>query len=116
MLHGCLPQGYESTPVCVSRSKGIDFSLDGYILYVIQVLSLSLQVKKRDFRCLWIQRINASARMYGFTYSALITSMQRSNIALNRKVLADLAVYEPLSFRAVLEAAKANQPLLKPNA
>ena len=66
----------------------------------------SMQVKKRDFRKMWIQRINASCRMYGLPYSALIHSLSRSNITLNRKVLSDLAVTEPLSFRSVIEIAK----------
>ena len=65
-----------------------------------------MQVKKRDFRTMWIQRINATSRMYGVRYSLFINGMSRSNITLNRKVLSDLAVNEPLSFRSVLEIAK----------
>ena len=65
-----------------------------------------LQVKKRDFRTMWIQRINASSRMYGLPYSQLVNCMLRSNITLNRKILSDLAVTEPLSFRSVIEVAK----------
>ena len=65
------------------------------------------KVKKRDFRSLWIQRINAGARIYGITYSTFINSMASAKIVLNRKVLADIAVTEPLSFRSVVEVAKA---------
>ena len=65
------------------------------------------KVKRRDFRSLWIQRINAGARIYGITYSTFINSMAGANIVLNRKVLADIAVTEPLSFRSVVEVAKA---------
>ena len=65
-----------------------------------------LQVKKRDFRQMWIQRINASSRMYGMPYSQLINCMIRSNITLNRKILSDLAVTEPLSFKSVIEVVK----------
>jgi large subunit ribosomal protein L20 len=65
-----------------------------------------MQVKKRDFRKLWIQRINAASRMYGFSYSLLIRNLNWSNIGLNRKILADLAVTEPLSFKSVVEVAK----------
>jgi large subunit ribosomal protein L20 len=64
------------------------------------------QVKKREFRSLWIQRINAAARIYGLPYSLLMNSLQKSAIPLNRKVLADLAVTEPLSFKSVVEVAK----------
>ena len=60
------------------------------------------KVKKRDFRSLWIQRINAGSRMYGLTYSTLINSMSSAKVALNRKVLADIAVTEPLSVRSVV--------------
>mmetsp|Transcript_31318 Transcript_31318/g.29858 ORF Transcript_31318/g.29858 Transcript_31318/m.29858 type:complete len:144 (+) Transcript_31318:164-595(+) len=64
------------------------------------------KVRKRDWRKLWIQRINASSRMYGLPYSLLINGLGRSNITLNRKILADLAVTEPLSFKAIVEVAK----------
>ena len=67
------------------------------------------KVKKREFRKLWIQRINAGTRMHGFfPYSVLINRMHNNNIQLNRKVLADMAVTEPLSFRSVLEVARAD--------
>lgn len=62
--------------------------------------------KKRTFRQLWNARINAAARMNGTTYSRLITSLKRSNIELDRKVLAELAVSEPKAFKAVVDAAK----------
>jgi len=64
------------------------------------------KVKKRDFRSLWIQRINAGARIYGLTYSALINSMSAANVVLNRKVLADIAATEPLSFKSVVEVVR----------
>lgn len=63
-------------------------------------------MKKREFRKLWIQRINASSRMYGLPYSKLINNMLKTNIILNRKVLSDLAVTEPLSFKSVVEVSK----------
>eukprot|EP01036_Dinobryon_divergens_P030989 gene30989-40319_t len=64
------------------------------------------KLKKRDFRKLWIQRINAGSRMYGLPYNRLIGQLNKSAIILNRKVLADLAVTEPLSFKSVVEVAK----------
>jgi large subunit ribosomal protein L20 len=74
------------------------------------------KVRKRDYRRLWIQRINAASRIYGITYSALVTKLNFSNIRLNRKVLANLAFYEPLSFRSVIEVAKlkGNRPSKTP--
>lgn len=61
--------------------------------------------KKRQFRRLWITRINAAARLNGTTYSRLMGSLRKSNVDLNRKVLADLAMHEPDAFRAVVEHA-----------
>lgn len=63
--------------------------------------------KKRDFRALWIVRINAAARGSGLSYSRLIAGMNRARIALDRKVLADLAVSDPAGFTAVANLAKA---------
>ena len=62
--------------------------------------------KKRDFRRLWISRINAAARLEGSTYSQLIAGLRKSGVELDRKVLADLAVREPESFKALVERAK----------
>ena len=64
------------------------------------------KTKKREFRSLWIQRINAASRIYGLPYSVLMNSLQRSAISLNRKVLADVAATEPLSFKSIIEVAK----------
>jgi large subunit ribosomal protein L20 len=66
------------------------------------------KVRKRDFRTLWIQRINAASRIHGVTYNSLIHRLAQSNIHLNRKALAELAFNEPLSFRSVVEVAKAS--------
>ena len=63
--------------------------------------------KRRDFRKLWIVRINAAARLNGTTYSRLVHGMKEAKIALNRKMLADLAVRDPKTFSAVVEQAKA---------
>lgn len=65
------------------------------------------RLRKRDFRALWITRINAAARENGLSYSRLIHGLKLSDIALDRKILAQLAVTEPASFGAVVEAAKA---------
>jgi large subunit ribosomal protein L20 len=63
--------------------------------------------KKRDFRALWIVRINAAARGVGLSYSRLIAGLAKNKIALDRKVLADMAVADPAGFAAVANIAKA---------
>ena len=64
------------------------------------------KAKKRNFRALWIQRINAAARMEGLSYSQLIGLMKKASIEINRKVLADLAVYQPQAFKAIVDKVK----------
>jgi large subunit ribosomal protein L20 len=64
------------------------------------------KLRKRDFRRLWIARINAGARLNGTTYSRLIHSLKKANVALDRKILADLAVTDAATFGAIAKAAK----------
>ena len=64
------------------------------------------KAKKREFRSLWIQRINAAARQYGLTYSQLMGRLAKQNIGLNRKVLADLAMNNPQAFEAIVKSVK----------
>jgi large subunit ribosomal protein L20 len=64
------------------------------------------RVRKRDLRKLWIARINAAARLNGTTYSRLVAALKKANIALNRKMLADMAVRDPQAFAAVVAKAK----------
>lgn len=61
------------------------------------------KVKKRSFRSLWIQRINAAARIYGLAYNTFMHKLSQHNIHLNRKVLADLAMNQPETFKAVVQ-------------
>src|SRR5512141_3146502 len=68
------------------------------------------RVKKRDFRSLWIQRINAAVREHGLTYSRFIAGLAKSGIVVDRKALSELAIHEPASFAAVVEKAKAALP------
>ncbi|MBI3175088.1 MAG: 50S ribosomal protein L20 [Chloroflexi bacterium] len=63
------------------------------------------RVRKRDLRKLWITRINAAARLNGTTYSSLMAALKKANISLNRKLLADLAVRNPVEFRKIVLAA-----------
>ena len=64
------------------------------------------RTKKRNFRALWIMRINAAARLHGMTYSQLINKLKSNKIEINRKVLADLAVNNPDGFKAIVEKVK----------
>jgi large subunit ribosomal protein L20 len=64
------------------------------------------KTKKRNFRALWIQRINAAARMEGMSYSQLIGLLKKNNIEINRKVLADLATNQPVAFKAIVDKVK----------
>lgn len=63
--------------------------------------------KKRNFRALWITRINAAARLNGMSYSRLTDALKKANVLVNRKMLADLAVKDPAAFTRVVETAKA---------
>ena len=63
--------------------------------------------KKRTFRSLWIQRINAAARENGMTYGRFIDGLNKAGIEVDRKVLADLAVHDPAAFKALVESAEA---------
>ena len=65
------------------------------------------RVRKREFRKLWIVRINAAARQHDMSYSQLIAGLHRAEITLDRKVLADIAVHEPTAFAAIATQAKA---------
>ncbi len=64
------------------------------------------RTKKRNFRALWIQRINAGARLHGMSYSELMGKLHAKNIQLNRKALADLAMNHPEAFKAIVDAVK----------
>jgi len=64
--------------------------------------------RKRQFRALWITRINAAARLHGMSYSRLISGLHRAEIYIDRKVLADIAVHDPEAFGAIAEQAKAS--------
>lgn len=63
--------------------------------------------KKRTFRALWIQRLNAAVRPFGMTYSVFINGLAKSGVVVDRKVLSDLAIHEPAAFQAIAEKAKA---------
>ena len=62
--------------------------------------------KKRTFRALWIQRINAGVRQFGLTYSRFIAGLEKAGIEIDRKVLSDLAIREPVAFEAIVTKVK----------
>jgi large subunit ribosomal protein L20 len=66
--------------------------------------------RKRTFRALWIQRLNAAVRPFGLTYSRFINGLDRAGVTVDRKVLSDLAISEPAAFQAIVEKAKAALP------
>ena len=77
------------------------------------------KAKKRNFRALWIQRINAGVREHGLTYARFIDGLAKGGIEVDRKVLSDIAIHEPEAFGALVEAAKGALAYLKdttPNA
>src|SRR3954454_9651741 len=63
------------------------------------------KLKKRNFRALWIQRINAAVREHGLTYSRFISGLAKAGIEIDRKVLSDLAIHEPVAFKALVDQA-----------
>lgn len=67
------------------------------------------RAKKRDFRKLWITRINAAARMNGMSYSTFISGLKKAGVQVNRKVLADLAVYDDKAFKELVGMAKSGK-------
>jgi large subunit ribosomal protein L20 len=67
------------------------------------------RTKKRDFRSLWIVRINAGTRLHGMTYSAFVNGLAKAGVTINRKVLADLAVNDPVAFAKLVETAKSKK-------
>ena len=72
----------------------------------LQYAYVGRKLRKRQFRSLWIQRINAGARQHGMSYSAFMGQLSKSGIELNRKVLADLAMNHPAAFKAVVDQIK----------
>ena len=66
--------------------------------------------RKRTFRALWIQRLNAAVRPFGLTYSRFINGLDLAGVTVDRKVLSDLAIHEPVAFQAIVEKAKSAIP------
>ncbi len=89
------------------RRKNTITSANAAIDHALQHNYIGRKLKKRNFRALWIQRINAAVREHGLTYSRFIAGLAHAGIEVDRKVLADLAVREPEAFKALVDQAKA---------
>ena len=76
----------------------------------MQYATRDRRVKKRTIRALWIQRLNAAVREHGLVYSRFIDGLNKAGIAVDRKVLSDLAITQPEAFAALVEKAKAHIP------
>ncbi len=76
----------------------------------MQYATRDRKVKKREFRALWIQRLNAAVREFGLTYSRFIDGLNKAGIEIDRKVLSELAIAQPEAFKAIVEKAKGALP------
>ena len=95
------------------KAKGFYGRRKNVFRVAVQAVERSMQYayrdrrsKKRDFRGLWIQRINAGVRMHGLTYSQFISGLKKATIEIDRKVLAELAVNQPETFKFLVEKAQ----------
>lgn len=89
------------------RSKNVFTVAVERVEKALQYAYRDRRTKKRNFRALWIQRINAATRLHDMTYSRFISGLNKAGIELDRKVLADIALKEPQNFAKLVESAKA---------
>ncbi|HBG5024743.1 TPA: 50S ribosomal protein L20 [Clostridioides difficile] len=89
-----------------SRSK-LYRPANTFVMKALENAYIGRKLKKRDFRKLWIQRINAAARMNGISYSRLMNGLKLSGIEVNRKMLSEMAIQDPEGFAKLAEVAKA---------
>ena len=97
-----LAKGYRGTKSNLYRVAREQVMKSGQYAYI------GRRLKKRDFRKLWIARINAAARQNGITYSRLMDGLKKANIDLNRKMLSEMAINDTAAFTALVEVAKKN--------
>ena len=88
------------------RRKNVHTVAKNAVEKAMQYAYIGRKQKKRNFRSLWIQRINAGAREHGMSYSTFMGEIAKKEIALNRKVLADLAMNHPTAFKAIVDELK----------
>jgi len=87
-----------------NRTRSFRLAKQG-VIRALQYAYRDRRNKKRDLRALWITRINAAARQEGTTYGKLIAGMKANNIEVNRKILAEIAVNDPVAFKKIVQAA-----------
>ena len=92
------------------RRKNTVRAAKGAVDRSIQYATRDRHNKKRVFRALWIQRLNAAAREHGLTYSRFIDGLAKAGVKIDRKILSELAIREPEAFRAIVEKAKTATP------
>ena len=90
-----------------SRSK-LYRPANTFVMKALKNAYIGRKLKKRDFRKLWIQRINAGTRANGLSYSRFMNGLKLAGVEVNRKMLAEMAVNEPEAFSVIVESAKAN--------
>ena len=78
------------------------------VMHSLKYAYISRRLVKRDYRKLWIARINAAARMNDLSYSKLMHGLKKANVSLNRKMLSEIAIADPESFKKICDTAKAN--------
>jgi large subunit ribosomal protein L20 len=74
----------------------------------MRLATIHRKQKKREYRALWIARVSAACRANGMSYSRLIEGLTKAHVALNRKMLSEIAIYDPEGFKSIMEIAKAN--------
>jgi large subunit ribosomal protein L20 len=89
------------------RRKNTITSANAAVDHSLQHNYIGRKLKKRNFRALWIQRINAGCREHGLTYSRFMSGLTKAGIEIDRKVLSHLAIHEPVAFKALVEQASA---------
>ena len=103
--HLCRKCVFKQAKGFYGRRKNTITSANAAVDRSMQHAYIGRKLKKRNFRALWIQRINAAVREHGLTYSRFISGLERAGITIDRKVLADLAVREPEAFKALVSQA-----------
>lgn len=76
------------------------------VMKSLQYAYIGRKLRKRDFRTLWISRINAAARINGMSYSTFINGLKKLNVEINRKMLSEMAIYDPQGFASLVQMAK----------
>ena len=91
-FYGARPQLFRTATEAVDRA--------------MRLSTIHRKLKKRDFRQLWIARVNAAARAEGISYSKFIAGLAKAGVALNRKMLSEIAIHDPEGFKTIVEIAK----------